>query len=141
MRTAVPLRGSVIGRNTCDLPSDDALRTALAVDDLGGPQREFAEWDCTWDGDDGRDLRLLFQRDEGYGHEGTRVSVPGHVAYERGDAWGDGCLVDVVAAEGASPEGDGPVTGLLRVHLAGEGGEGTLCEDAVAVARSAAAAL
>lgn len=141
VRTAAPLRGSVIGRNTCDLPSDDALRTALAVDDLVGPQREFAEWDCKWDGDDGRDLRLLFQRDEGYGHEGTKVSAPGHAVYERGDAWGEGCLVDVVAAEGASPEGDGPVTELLRVHLTGESDRDTLCEDAVAVARSAASSL
>lgn len=142
VRTALPMRGSAIGRNTCDLPSDSALRTSLDIDDLVSPQREFAEWDCKWDGDEGRYLRLLFERNEGYApDDGTRLSMSGHVAYERGDAWGEGCLVDVVAAEGSSPDGDGRVSELLRVHLTGESDQDTLCEDAVTVARSAAAAL
>jgi hypothetical protein len=142
VRTALPMPGSVIGRNTCDLPSDSVLRTALDIDDLVSPQREFAEWDCKWDGDGGRYLRLLFQRDEGYTpDDGTRASLSGHVAYQRGDAWGEGCLVDVVAQEGPSPEGDGRVSELLRVHLTGESDQETLCADAVTVARSAAAAL
>lgn len=142
VRTALPMPGSAIGRSTCDLPSDSALRTALDIDDLVSPQREFAEWDCKWDGDEGRYLRVLFERNEGYDPEGgTRTSMSGHTAYERDDAWGEGCLVDVVAGEGPSPEGDGRVSELLRVHLTGESDQDTLCEDAVAVARSAAAAL
>lgn len=142
VRTALPMPGSAIGRNTCDLPSDDALRTALDIDDMVSPQREFAEWDCKWDGDESRYLRILFDRSEGYAPgESTRISLSGHVAYERGDAWEEGCLVDVVANEGPSPEGDGRVSELLRVHLTGESDQQTLCEDAVAVARSAAAAL
>lgn len=142
VRTALPLPGSVITRSTCPLPSDDALRTALLVDDLVGPGREFAEWDCNWDGDEGRYLRIMFQRDEGYAPgESTEHSLSGYTAYERGDAWEEGCLVDVVAQEGASPEGDGTVTELLRVHLTGESDQDTLCDAAVAVARSAAAAL
>jgi serine/threonine protein kinase len=142
VRTALPLPGSAIGRNTCDLPSDSALRTALDIDDLVSPQREFAEWDCKWDGDEGRYLRILFERNEGYDPDGgTRTSMSGHPAYERGDAWDEGCLVDVVVAEGPSPEGDGRVSELLRVHLTGESDQDTLCEDAMTVARSAAAAL
>lgn len=141
VRTALPMAGSVIGRNACDLPSSDALRTALAIDDLVSPQREFADWDCKWDGDDSRNLRMLFSRVEGYERDGTKVSVPGHVAYVRGDAWDEGCLVDVVAREGASREGDGPVAELLRVHLTGESDQDTLCDDALTAARSAAAAL
>ncbi|WP_165362873.1 serine/threonine-protein kinase [Promicromonospora panici] len=142
VRTALPMPGSAIGRNTCDLPSDDALRTALDIDDMVSPQREFAEWDCKWDGDESRYLRLLFERNEGYApDDGTRTSLSGHTAYERGDAWGEGCLVDVVAKEGPSPEGDGRVSELLRVHLTGESDQETLCDDAVTVARSAAAGL
>ena len=142
VRTALPLPGSVITRSTCALPSDDALRTALGIDDPVSPGREFAEWDCNWDGDEGRYLRVLFQRDEGYAPgESTELSLSGYTAFERGGAWEEGCLVDVVANEGASPEGDGSVSELLRVHLTGEGDQDTLCEDAVAVARSAAAAL
>jgi hypothetical protein len=141
-RTALPMPGSAIGRSTCDLPSDSALRTSLDIDDLVSPQREFAEWDCKWDGDEGRYLRVLFERNEGYDPEGgTRTSMSGHAAYERGDAWDEGCLVDVVAGEGPSPEGDGRVSELLRVHLTGESDREALCEDALAVARSAAAAL
>ncbi|MBE1878110.1 hypothetical protein IHE71_20680, partial [Myceligenerans sp. TRM 65318] len=142
VRTAEPLPGSAIGRSTCALPSDGALRTALNLDDVVGPRREFAEWDCMWDGDDGRDLRLLFQRDEGYDpDDGTRFSASGHTAYERGDHWEDGCLVDVVAQRGPSPEGDGPVSELLRIHLTGESDRDTLCDDAMEVARSAASSL
>jgi hypothetical protein len=142
VRTALPLPGSAIGRNTCDLPSDSALRTSLGINDMVSPQREFAEWDCKWDGDESRYLRLLFERNEGYApDDGTRITLSGRTAYERGDAWGEGCLVDVVVTEGPSPEGDGRVSELLRVHLTGESDQDTLCEDAVAVARSAAAAL
>jgi hypothetical protein len=91
VRTALPLPGSAIGRNTCDLPSDSALRTSLGINDMVSPQREFAEWDCKWDGDESRYLRLLFERNEGYApDDGTRITLSGRTAYERGDAWGDG---------------------------------------------------
>ncbi|GAA1860644.1 hypothetical protein [Myceligenerans crystallogenes] len=128
--------GSLYTRSACDLPSSSALRTALTVDDIPGPSRRFAEWDCEWDGDDDRFLRVIFQRDDA-GSDGDRQTYSGRTAYVRGDAWGEGCLVDVVARSYASPDGDGQVHDLARVHLRGTDD----CDDAVTAAKSVAAAL
>lgn len=128
------------GRSACDLPGDSALRSALTVDDIPGPRAGFAEWDCLWDGDDNRFLRVIFQHADP-SSDGERRTAHGHTIYVRGDAWEEGCLVDVVARTYQSPDGDGAVSDLARVHLRGSDDESALCDDAITVANSIAAAL
>ncbi|GAB2468848.1 hypothetical protein GCM10027063_06540 [Promicromonospora xylanilytica] len=136
--------GSFIGLDACALPGADALRAALTVDDLPSGRSAYGAWDCVWDGDDSREVRLFFQRDEPLGSDdGERVTYSGHPVFLQGDRWEEGCLVSVVGHQGASPDGDGQVAELLRVHVTddGEAGSDEICEDTEAVARSVAEAL
>ncbi|MEU4362288.1 protein kinase [Promicromonospora sp. NPDC023987] len=142
-RAAAP-SGSFIRLDACALPGSDALRAALTVDDLPSSRSAYGAWDCLWDGDDSREVRIFFQRTEPLGSdEGERVTYSGHPVFLQGDRWEEGCLVSVVGNQGKSPDGDGQVAELVRVHVTDDGESGTdeLCEVTEEVARSVAAAL
>lgn len=141
--TAAPA-GSFIGLDACALPGGDALRAALTVDDLPSGTSAYGAWDCVWDGDYSREVRIFFQRDEPLGPgDGERVTHYGYPIFLQGDRWGEGCLVSVAGNQGRSPDGDGLVAELVRVHVTDDGESGTdeLCEVTEDVARSVAAAL
>ncbi|GAA4687072.1 Serine/threonine protein kinase [Promicromonospora umidemergens] len=135
--------GTFLGLDACALPGADALRAALSVDDLPSSRSAYGAWDCVWDGDDSREVRLFFQREEPLGSdEGERVTYSGHPVFLQGDRWEEGCLASVVGNQGKSPDGDGQVAELVRVHVTGgESSTDELCEATEEVARSVAAAL
>jgi hypothetical protein len=114
------------------------------VDDLPSGTSAYGAWDCVWDGDYNREVRIFFQRDEPLGPgDGERVTHYGYPIFLQGDRWGEGCLVSVAGNQGRSPDGDGLVAELVRVHVTDDGESGTdeLCEVTEDVARSVAAAL
>ncbi|MCP2264564.1 serine/threonine-protein kinase [Promicromonospora thailandica] len=144
-RTRTPAPGSLYTQSACDLLEGEALDRLPGVD-AAHPLVGFAEWECRWETDDGKDLRVLFQHDDPLTEDdGERYVFSGHEVFDRGDSWStDSCLVDVVNRVAVSVDGDGDVVAeLVRIELEDEDGADVdeLCAVALDIAEPVAAAL
>ena len=106
----------------------------------------FAEWECRWQTDDGKELRVLFRNsDPPSDDEGERHVFSGHEVFDMGAAVSpNSCLVDMVNRVGVSPDGDGDmVAELVRFQLQAGSDESVdeLCGLALDIAEPVAARL
>ncbi|HEV6951829.1 MAG TPA: serine/threonine-protein kinase [Promicromonospora sp.] len=146
-RTRPFAEGSLYTVDACELLRGEPLSRLPGVD-VAHPLVGFAGWECRWEVDDGKDLRVLFQFDDPLTEDdGDRYVFDGHEAFVRGDWWSaDSCLVDVVNRVAVSEDGDGAVVAeLVRIQLRDEAAEhpdvDALCSTALDVAEPVAAAL
>ncbi|NNH55109.1 hypothetical protein HLB15_23100, partial [Promicromonospora citrea] len=146
-RTRPFAEGSLYTVDACELMQGEPLSRLPDVD-TAHPLAGFADWECRWDTDDGKELRVLFQFNEPLTEDdGDRYVVDGRELFVRGDTWSaDSCLVDVVNRVAVSEDGDGDVVAeLVRIQLQDEDGESpdidALCTTALDIAEPVAAAL
>lgn len=144
-RTRTPDPKSLYTQSACDLLAGEPL-SRLPELDATHPVVGFAEWECRWETDDGKDLRVLFQFSDPLSEDdGERYVFGGREVFDRRDAWAtDSCLVDVVNRVAVSPDGDGDVVAeLVRIQLEAEDGTplDELCETALDIAEPVAWAL
>lgn len=144
-RAQAPAAGSLYTQSACDLLAGEPLGRLPGVE-ASRPVVGFAEWDCQWEVDDGKELRVLFQHSDPLSEDtGERFVLSGHEVFDEGDSWSeDSCLVSIVNRVAVSRDGDGDIVAeLVRLHLEGGGGESVdeLCALALDIAEPVAAAL
>jgi hypothetical protein len=144
-REHTPDPSSLYTQSACDLLAGEPLERLPGVD-ANHPLVGFAEWDCTWHAEDGKELRALFQHHEPFtADDGERFLFSGHETVDEGDSWSStSCLVSIVNREAPSVHGDGTtVAELVRLELSAGGDEPVdeLCDLLVDIAEPVAAAL
>jgi hypothetical protein len=144
-RAQAPAAGSLYTQSACDLLAGEPLERLPGVD-AARPVVGFAEWDCQWEVDDGKELRVLFQHSDPLSEDsGERFVLSGHEVFDEGDSWSeDSCLVSIVNRVAVSRDGDGDIVAeLVRIHLEAGGDESVdeLCTLALDIAEPVAAAL
>lgn len=144
-RAQAPAAGSLYTQSACDLLAGEPLERLPGVD-AASPVVGFAEWDCQWEVDDGKELRVLFQHNDPLSEDsGERFVLSGHEVFNEGDSWSeDSCLVSIVNRVAVSRDGDGDIVAeLVRIHLEAGGDESVdeLCALALDIAEPVAAAL
>jgi hypothetical protein len=144
-REQAPPAGSLYTQSACDLLAGEPLGHLPGVH-ATQPTVGFAEWDCMWETDDGKDLRVLFQHSDPLSEDsGERFVFSGHDVFNEGDSWSaDSCLVSIVNRVAVSVDGDGDVVAeLVRLQLEAGGDEPVdeLCDILVDIAEPVAAAL
>lgn len=118
-REQAPPAGSLYTQSACDLLAGAPLERLPGVD-ATHPNVGFAEWDCQWETDDGKDLRVLFQHSDPRNEDdGERHVFSGREVYDEGDSWSaSSCLVSIVNRVAPSVDGDGEtVAELIRFQL------------------------
>ncbi|WP_369369777.1 serine/threonine-protein kinase [Promicromonospora sp. Populi] len=114
-----PVPGSLYTQSACDLLAGEPLEQLPGVD----PDPAFvgfAEWDCRWETDDGKELRVLFRNGEPPSDDdGRRHVFSGHEVFDEGALLSaSSCVVEVVNRVTVSPDGDGDIVAeLIRFHL------------------------
>jgi hypothetical protein len=144
-RTQTPEPGSLYTQSVCDLLAGEPLEQLPGVD-ANRPLVGFAEWECRWEADDGKHLRVLFQHSDPLSEDdGERFVFSGREVFNEGDSWSaDSCLVDIVNRVGVSVDGDGDVVAeLVRFQLEAGGDEPVdeLCDLLLDIAEPVAARL
>jgi hypothetical protein len=146
-RAQAPAADSLYTQSACDLLAGEPLERLPGVD-AARPVVGFAEWDCQWEVDDGKELRVLFQHSDPLSEDtGERFVLNGHEVFDEGDSWSeDSCLVSIVNRVAVSRDGDGDIVAeLVRIHLEAGGGDSAdvdeLCALALDIAEPVAAAL
>lgn len=144
-RTHTAAADSLFAQSACDLLSGEPLDRLPGVD-AAHPLVGYAEWECKWEADDGKSLRVLFQHsDPPTEDDGERHVLSGHEVFDEGDSWSaDSCLVSVVNRVATSVDGDGrPVAELVRLQLEAGGDEPVdeLCDLLLDITEPVAAAL
>ncbi|GAB2468856.1 hypothetical protein GCM10027063_06550 [Promicromonospora xylanilytica] len=144
-RERTPDPSSLYTQSACDLLAGEPLERLPGVD-ATHPLVGFAEWDCRWYADDGKELRALFQHHEPFTpDDGEHFVLSGHDTVDEGDSWSStSCLVSVVNREAPSVHGDGTtVAELVRLELRAGGDETVdeLCDLLLDIAEPVAAAL
>lgn len=144
-REREPDPSSLYTQSACDLLAGEPLERLPGVD-ATHPLVGFAEWDCTWYAEDGKELRALFQHHEPFtADDGEHFLFSGHETVDEGDSWSStSCLVSVVNREAPSVHGDGTtVAELVRLELRAGGDESVdeLCDLLLDIAEPVAAAL
>lgn len=144
-RAQAPAADSLYTQSACDLLAGEPLERLPGVD-AASPVVGFAEWDCQWEVDDGKELRVLFQHNDPLSEDsGERFVLSGHEVFNEGDSWSeDSCLVSIVNRVAVSRDGDGDIVAeLVRIHLEAGGDESVdeLCALALDIAEPVAAAL
>lgn len=144
-RERAPAPGSLYTQSVCDLLAGEPLDRLPGVD-AAHPLVGFAEWECKWDADDGKELRVLFQHsDPPTPDDGERTVLHGHEVFDEGDSWSaTSCLVSIVNRVAPSVDGDGdPIAELVRMELRAGSDETVdeLCAIVLDIAEPVAAAL
>jgi hypothetical protein len=144
-REQPPAAGSLYAQSACDLLAGEPLERLPGVD-AARPVVGFAEWDCQWEAEDGKELRVLFQHSDPLSEDsGERFVLSGHEVFDEGDSWStDSCLVSVVNRVAVSRDGDGDIVAeLVRLQLVAGGDEPVdeLCALVLDIAEPVAAAL
>jgi hypothetical protein len=144
-REQAPAAGSLYTQSVCDLLAGEPLERLPGVDPAH-PNVGFAEWECRWETDDGKDLRVLFQHSDPLTEDdGERHVLGGHEVFDEGDSWSaDSCLVSIVNRVAPSVDGEGDtVAELVRLQLEAGGDEPVdeLCGLLLDIAEPVAAAL
>jgi hypothetical protein len=144
-REQAPPAGSLYTLSVCDLLAGEPLERLPGVD-TARPNSGFAEWECRWGTDDGKELRVLFQHSDPLTEDdGERFVLGGHEVFNEGDSWtAESCLVSIVNRVGPSIDGDGDtVAELVRLQLEGGDDEPVdeLCDLLLDMAEPVAAAL
>jgi hypothetical protein len=144
-REREPAAGSLYTQSVCDLLAGEPLDRLPGVD-ADSPLVGFAEWECQWETEDGKDLRVLFQHSDPLTEDdGERHVFSGREVFDEGDSWSaDSCLVSMVNRVAVSVDGDGDVVAeLVRFQLEAGGDEsvGELCSLLLDIAEPVAARL
>ncbi|MEU4388227.1 serine/threonine-protein kinase [Promicromonospora sp. NPDC023805] len=144
-RTRATAPGSLYTQSACDLLAGEPLEQLPGVD-ADRPVVGFAEWECRWQTDDGKELRVMFQHNDEPSEEiGERFVLSGHEVFDEGTSWSaDSCLVSIVNRVAISVDGDGDIVAeMVKLQLLADDGEPVdeLCDVLLKIAEPVAARL
>ncbi|PUB22292.1 serine/threonine protein kinase [Promicromonospora sp. AC04] len=144
-RERTPDPASLYTQSACDLLAGEPLERLPGVV-ADRPTVGFAEWECKWGTDDGKELTARFQFNDPLSEDsGERFVLSGHEVFNEGDSWtATSCLVSIVNRVAVSADGDGDIVAeLVRLHLEADGDESVdeLCDVLLDIAQPVAARL
>ncbi len=144
-RERTPDPASLYPQSACNLLAGEPLERLPGVD-ADRPTVGFAEWECKWGTDDGKELTVRFQFNDPLSEDnGERFVFSGHEVFNERDSWtATSCLVSVVNRVAVSADGDGDIVAeLVRLQLEAGGDESVdeLCGVLLDIAEPVAAKL